>query len=486
MNDAAQAAQAARVRRNRALQGLIGGQVCIHAAMTGLRMALPLMLLSQGGGAWLSATAAAGLLLGLFALAPVMTAVPAGRWADRVGYHRPVHAAIALVMAGGVLAVLAAAWPVLMALVQRLGGLSADGVFATAVAPALRALLLLLAAGLVGGGCNVGLMAIQRSAGRLASLGAADDAQAEGLQASKPDAAELKRVFSWLGVAPSFSNVVGPMLAGFLIDAGGYALACSVLALLPLGTLWWSARVPQALARGSSLAARGSAAQACAEPGSANQPNPAPPPRHSLWALLHLPGLRVVLLLNALFATSWDLHTFLVPLVGHQQGLSASAIGSVLGVFAASVTAVRLLMPLIAARVTERQVITGAMAAVALIFIAYPWASGALAMAGCAALLGLALGSVQPMVMSTLHQLSPPDQQGEVLALRSAVINLCSAVLPLGFGLLGGVLGTALLFRGVAGLLLAMLWLPQRLGVVHAVAQADGVNAAVAKDPARG
>jgi hypothetical protein len=71
------------------------------------------------------------------------------------------------------------------------------------------------------------------------------------------------------------------------------------------------------------------------------------------------------------------------------------------------------------------------------------------------------------MIMSTLHQLSPPDQQGEVIALRSAVINLSSAVLPLIFGLLGGALGTTALFRGMAALLVCGLWLPRRLARVQ-------------------
>jgi MFS family permease len=99
------------LQRRRMLAALIGGQVCLHAAMTGLRMALPLMLLRQGSGGWLGGTAEAGVLLGRFALAPVLAAVPAGRWVDRRGYHRPVRASAALVVLGGLCAVPAAAWP---------------------------------------------------------------------------------------------------------------------------------------------------------------------------------------------------------------------------------------------------------------------------------------------------------------------------------------------------------------------------------------
>ena len=64
----------------------------------------------------------------------------------------------------------------------------------------------------------------------------------------------------------------------------------------------------------------------------------------------------------------------------------------------------------------------------------------------CAVLLGLALGSVQPMIMTTLHQITPHERHGEAIALRSMTINLSSALMPLMFGLGGTALGAAGLF----------------------------------------
>jgi MFS family permease len=93
-------------------------------------------------------------------------------------------------------------------------------------------------------------------------------------------------------------------------------------------------------------------------------------------------------------------------------------------------------------------------------------------MAACALVLGLALGAVQPMIMTTLHHLAPPAQQGEAIALRSTVINLSSTLLPMGFGLIGAALGPSLLFRGMALLLLVgALPLVARL---HAVSSQAG------------
>ncbi|MBF9266848.1 MFS transporter, partial [Paracidovorax cattleyae] len=72
-----------------ALARLIAGQICIHASMTGMRLAAPLLALREGYSA-----AAVGALLALFALTQVFLSLPAGRYADRHGLKRPVGWAV--------------------------------------------------------------------------------------------------------------------------------------------------------------------------------------------------------------------------------------------------------------------------------------------------------------------------------------------------------------------------------------------------------
>lgn len=84
----------------RVILALVGGQLGLHSAMAGLRMAAPLQALREGYSAW-----TVGLLLALFAAAPVLLALHSGRLADRHGYHRPVHYAVVVSALGMVLAV---------------------------------------------------------------------------------------------------------------------------------------------------------------------------------------------------------------------------------------------------------------------------------------------------------------------------------------------------------------------------------------------
>ena len=359
---------------------LIVGQIALHGAMAGQRMAAPLQALQAGYSAW-----AVGVLLALFAALPVLTAMGAGRMADRHGYHRPLRVAVGCTVLGVACALLGCwltgGWQF---------GLNCVGAAASCV------------------GTNVGLIAIQRSAGQMVS-----------------SSTERLRVFSWLGMAPSLANVVGPVTAGLMIDAAGFGAAYALLMAMPLLSL---------------LVARGVPAQV----GPLDAPRRAP--GSSRWDLLATPGLKRLLFVNWLLSASWDVHSFAVPVLGHSRGYSASTIGLVLGIFTAAVTAVRFAIPLLAHRLSEVAVLRTAMLLTGAVFAIYPFAATPWLMGGCALLLGLTLGAVQPMIMSTLHHLTPVHRHGEAIAFRSMAINFSSSVMPLAFGLAGTALGPGVLF----------------------------------------
>lgn len=373
------------VARGAGLARLIGGHICLHACMAGLRMAAPLLALRQGHSAL-----AVGALMALFALTQVFLALPAGRYADRHGLRRPMALSVT---AAAVATSLAALWPVFP--------------------------VLCLAALASGGATGAAAIALQRHVGRTAR-----------------DATELKQMFSWLSIGPATSNFLGPLAAGLLIDhaavwlggqAGdlsGFRSAFALLAALPLLTWWWVRRV--------------------GEP--ARVAPPAVAASRRAWDLLRLPAMRRLLLVNWLLSSCWDVHTFVLPVLGHERGYSASVIGMLLGAFAVSATLVRLVMPWLAAHLREWVVMSAVMLTTGLIFAVYPLLPNAPSMGVCSALLGLVLGSVQPMIMSTLHQITPADRHGEALGLRLMSLNGSSVVMPLLFGSIGAVVGVTLVF----------------------------------------
>lgn len=342
--------------------------------MTGMRLSMPLQALRQGHAEW-----TIGVLMALFALFPVLLALPAGRMADRHGYHRPVRLAALLSLAGALVATASSHFV-------------AMGV----------------AAALCGAGSSFGMIAVQRTAGRMAA-----------------DATERMRVFSWVALAPALASLVGPLGAGLLIDTVGFQWAFAALCLLPVGTLLCAQRV-SAEHRSSPLAMSGQ--------------------RRPAWELLRSGSFRRLLFVNWVVSASWDVHGFALPILGHELGLSASAIGAVLAAYAVTSMLVRLAIPLLAHLLSQRVVMGAALALAASAFALYPLLGTVGAMALCAGVLGLALGSVQPVILSTLHQLTPQDRQGEALALRSMAIHGSGMAMPLLFGALGAVVGAASLF----------------------------------------
>lgn len=258
-----------------------------------------------------------------------------------------------------------------------------------------------------GAATGLAMIALQRHVGRLAA-----------------NATELKQVFSWMAIGPSISNFLGPFAAGVLIDAWGFRAAYLLLALLPSLAWFWIRHTVE------------------------HEPV-APAERHasgSSWNLLRQPEFRRLMLINWMLSSCWDVHTFLVPVIGHERALSATVIGAILGAFALAATAIRLVMPWLAAHLREAVVIGSAMVSTALLFAVYPLVQAAWAMGVLSIGLGLALGSVQPMIMSTLHQITPQHRHGDALGLRAMAINGSSVVMPLLFGSAGALVGVSGVF----------------------------------------
>ena len=369
----------------RTLVRLIGGQVCLHGSMAGMRLAGPLLALKEGHSAL-----AVGVLLALFSLTQVFLALPAGRYADRHGLLRPIGWGVVAAITGAILPVLLPHFAVLCA-----------------------------SALLMGGATGAASIALQRHVGRLAS-----------------DTTELKSLFSWLALGPAVSNFLGPVLAGLLIDnagiwmggaaadARGFQAAFAGLAMLPV-VAWFLVRRTNEL------------------------PNPQPATnavRPAVWHLLRNPTMRRLLVVNWLLSSCWDVHTFVVPVLGHERAFSASVIGGILGSFAVAAALVRLAIPILASQLQEWKVVTTSMLVTATVFAIYPFMPTPITMGMCSVVLGLALGAVQPMILSTLHQITPHALHGQALALRLMITNMSSVLMPMLFGTAGVAAGVSVVF----------------------------------------
>jgi predicted MFS family arabinose efflux permease len=168
--------------RRRAFAGLVALGICNHAVLAGARVDVSLDALARG-----ATPATVGVLVALFALLPMLSAVAIGRYSDRLGARTPMiagSAALALSTA------LPALWPGYPAL------------FASAAS--------------IGFAFTVFQVALQHVTGEMG------------------DPAKRAKRFSHLALAYAVSGMVGPFVAGIAIDHIGHRATFALLALVPI------------------------------------------------------------------------------------------------------------------------------------------------------------------------------------------------------------------------------------------------------------
>jgi MFS family permease len=247
-------------------------------------------------------------------------------------------------------------------------------------------------------------------------------------------AAERGRNFSILSISYASANLTGPLLAGILIDHVGYRYTFLTLAtplvgamiLTALGKRW----IPDVHTKSEAV-------------------------RGGMFDLLRIKALRNTLITSGIVSSAWDVYQFFMPIYGRAQGLSATAIGSVLSAFAVAIIGVRLVLPFAVKRTGEAQMLTYAMFVACAAFCLFPLFQAAWALAAVSFLLGIGCGCGQPLSLTLVYNASPRGRAGEAAGMRITVNQVAHFLIPLTFGALGSVAGYAAVFFTNAGFLLA-------------------------------
>ncbi len=237
-----------------------------------------------------------------------------------------------------------------------------------------------------------------------------------------------------LALGYSISGFIGPLCAGFGIDHFGFAETFALLAVVPF--------VPLAALASGQLALPGA------------HPQAVDAHRGGVRALMRHRTLRRVLAINALFAVGWDLHTVFVPIYGERIGLTASAIGLVLATFAAATFVVRLLMPMIARRVTEHRVLAAALFVAGAVYLAFPfWRTARRRCSLCRSASGSGSAPASRWSWRCCTRMRRRGGMGEAAGVRMSLVNSMAVAVPLVFGALGASVGLAPVFWSVGACL---------------------------------
>ncbi len=250
------------------------------------------------------------------------------------------------------------------------------------------------------------------------------------------------RNYALVSLGFSGAGFLGPLIAGFTIDTLGHHSAFMILSaftVIPVLIL---------LLRPGFLPG---AVKVAGDAGGGG-----------VMDLLRTPRLRNTFLASGFISAGWDLFNFYMPVYGHGIGLSATAIGVILGVFALATFVIRSVLPWLVKRRTEAQIMVYALFVAAGAFALFPLFEDPLALCAVAFLLGLGVGCGQPMSMSLIYALAPKGRISEAAGLRVTVNNFTHLVIPLAFGSVGGVLGFAPVWLANSALLGLGGWLVRR------------------------
>lgn len=234
------------------------------------------------------------------------------------------------------------------------------------------------------------------------------------------------RNYALITMGWSLANFVGPLITGLSIDSIAHRSTYCVLAafvLLPIAMFWrWPTMLPHA-ARVS------------------------PKEKHGgVMELLRIPELRATYIAGGIIGSAQNLFQFYMPVYGHSLGLSASAIGTVLGMVALSAFFIRAAMPLLLRRWREMTILKVAIFVAAFAYSLFPFFSSAIALAAISFLLGLGMGCAQPMVMSLFYALAPSGRIAEVTGIYKTLRGVTHLVVPVVFGGVGSAFGFMAVF----------------------------------------
>jgi MFS family permease len=358
--------------------------------LKGSRMLVALYAIDFGAG-----PATIGFLVSMYAWFPLLLAVYSGRISDRIGVRRPMIAASFGMTAGLVLPMI---WPSIPAL--------------------------FLSATLIGVANIFFHVPVHNLVGALG----------EGTARTNN--------FSTFSLGSAISGMLGPLMAGFIVDSAGYRstyLWLALIAIVPAFILLvYGGFIPATVKATKEEQSRG------------------------MKELLGSPALRGTFITSGVIITGIDLFNFYMPIHGRSVGLSASMIGVILGMQAAAAFVIRLWLPWMSDRFGQMRVLADSLVMAGITYFVFPFFHDALLLATISFLLGLGLGCGQPLSIILTYNHAPPGRAGEALGLRITVNKATQIAVPVVFGSIGTMFGIYPIFWANGVLLMLGGYLTRR------------------------
>ncbi len=245
-------------------------------------------------------------------------------------------------------------------------------------------------------------------------------------------------MIGWLQLGNSVSSVVGPTLVGTIIDHHGFSAAFGTLALIVLCSLTVSYRVNL--------------------PSGTRDPGEAKGGGSIVRTVFTNPRLLRIYILAMTVSLSWDGFNFMVPVLGHERGYTATTVGMILSCFAVGTFAVRAALPWLSRQLSEWRMLCLAFAMTAAVFFLLPLAKASFVLASLGFIFGLAAGVGQPNILNLIYRAMPAGKAGEGAGLRSMMGNLMGLTGPSVYGAITALFGAVPVFLLIGCIMSVSSW----------------------------
>jgi MFS family permease len=333
-----------------------------------------------------------GVIASIYALLPLLVAVPMGRWVGRLGE-------IPLLVAGS-----------LSFIALGIAFAFLNNVIAIALATAVAGVAHL---------SNV--------------------AASQAMVASRSPVHLQDHNFGYFSFSTSLGHTVGPVIGGLIAGSSGvlpessssaFVFASIVAALSLLPFLFF-----KGLAEVKSKAERDAAGSIKARD------------------VMRRPGIKPAIWTSLAVASTNDVLVVILPLVGTEFGISPVTIGVILSLRSGSAMISRFFLGRSTARFGSARVMNYSIFISALLLFVSVFATSAITLGASMAVIGFLLGMGQPLTMSIVSKKTPIEERAMAISIRLFGNRFGQFIVPMGAGALAAPFGGGSVFIGLAVLI---------------------------------
>ncbi len=333
-----------------------------------------------------------GLIASIYALLPLIVAVPMGRWVGRLGE-------IPLLVVGSV-----------SFIALGISFAFLNDVIAIAIATAVAGVAHL-----------------------------ANVAASQAMVASRSPVELQDHNFGYFSFSTSLGHTFGPIIGGFIAGSSGVLPESSSSAFVFAAILAALSLIPFVIYRGlhevKSKAEREAAGSIKAR------------------AVMRRPGIKPAIWTSLAVASTNDVLVVILPLVGTEYGISPVVIGAILSIRSGAAMISRFFLGRSTSRFGSARVMNYSIFISAILLFASVYATSALALGAAMSVIGFLLGMGQPLTMSIVSRKTPIEERAMAISIRLFGNRFGQFLVPIGAGALAAPFGSGAVFAGLAALI---------------------------------